>query len=509
MKGVFHRWHAPLFKVYAFCLIGLFITPHSAFGFDPQNFRHRISEMHKNISTYHSSGGNMAPVQQKVKVLEKRINSQNFIEAEKVLAEIEGILTTNHSLPQSTCREILKDLEYHCKYHPIKKSHHILLSQYKVLLTANLDTKKKAIVLSAPEGWGIGQNSISPDHKHLLLTMDRQDCNRDRNNHNGRLCGWGKSVLWLATINKAKKYWVLRNLSPIYGFNADIHGWTSWQTNRHAFFNGKIQKEGLPLLGTSQGDNNAQAYQVKISAKGTVEIDLWSKTLLYREDCLTGRLFASHPQNSNLCKDGAKAVFTRRCYSDPKNDENFAWWNTRNMDGTGGFCTQDIQAKMPVPILRVYVTEVDKDCQAKSKFADMKPVQAPRRTGHFRQMSKHVPEWGDMQSAISPDGKQVAFHTVKGHLSVSAQNNCGSFQGDGHAASRVYMCSLNDANTCSEPSEIASVPTNPRVDQGMPHFVGNSLLIIEGGGGQPPEIVRVKAGKREPLFMGIGGYPLN
>lgn len=360
--------------------------------------------------------------------------------------------------------------------------------------------------MTAPARWSIHQSSITPDHKHLLLSMTKHTCEMDWRESRGRRCSWGRTVLWLAIRDQNKQEWLLKNLAPIYGYNADIHGWTVWQSNRHALFNGVIRPEGEPVLGNKQEDNNAQAYQIRLGPNGRIRVDLWGKDKMYRSDCLTGRLFTNHRHNAESCVDGSTVIFARRCYSDKLTKENFAWWNTKQTNGNGGKCDARLP-KLHVPVLRVYAVETNASCQPKDTFSIDQAIRMPWHKGLFRHISKNVPEWGDMQPAIRDDGRIAAFHTVRGYEDSDPLDNCGSFKQDGRGESKVYYCEFNEGRKCTK-TKLLTTSLAPHIDQGMPMFVGKAILIIEGSPKGVPVVVKMENGKRTELFKGIGGYPL-
>ncbi len=131
---------------------------------------------------------------------------------------------------QSSCQEIEPDKEYHCPYFGINEDDDVILSKFSALYSTKVDSmsKKENLILESPEEWIIHHSSISPDHKRLLLTMQKPSCKE-------LSCSYGRAVIWAAyhepndPANKDDDQWVLLNLAPIYGRNADVHGWTSWR----------------------------------------------------------------------------------------------------------------------------------------------------------------------------------------------------------------------------------------------------------------------------------------
>lgn len=405
------------------------------------------------------------------------------------------------------CFEAKPDLEYHCPYLGVNREHDILFSQFKTLNTGKIDgSGEQSLVLNAPEGWGIIQSSISPDGMHMLLTMKKESCDQKWKSNKGRLCSWRRNVLWLAKYDPLSNIWKLENLAAHYGYNADIHGWTSWQSNRHALFNGIIRAEGVNVHGSDPSHNNAQPFQIMLLPTGIIDIRMWAPNKMQRPDCLYGRLFSSQAADLNECIDGAKVVYARRCYSEKTTPENYAWWNTENIDGSGRLCQTD-KGALHVPVLRVYIVETDQNCQPKTFAASHEPVQLPRHDGVFRHMPEHVAEWGDMQPAISRDGKVVAFHTVKSLDTADPADNCSVFNYDkGIAPSRVYYCALDENDKCIM-TRLLSKPDKSMTDQGMPMFIGDSILINEGNL-DGVNIYKIQNGERTHLYQGIGGYPL-
>jgi len=409
-------------------------------------------------------------------------------------------------------QEIEPDLLYDYPYQLINDNDEIIFSSIGALYSSKIDESgNKNLIFRSPKGWGIIQNSISPDHQRILFTMMKPNC-QNWPNEDGVNCGYGRLTLWLAyhepnNLNDPQDdKWVLKNLSPIYGANADIHGWTSWQSNKYALFNALIRPNDQPVLGTSQEDNNAQAYQIRFDSNTDINIELWGQGEMYRPDCLIGRLYSSNPQNKDEAIDGQRIVFARRCYSEPVSNESYAWWNTQNSDGTGGKCVGNLPS-FEVPILRLYIIEADINGQPKSP---PKLTRQPSTELLFRQMNK-TPEWGDMQPAISKNGKFVAFHTVKGFTDDT--NNCAAFKE--HSSSVVNYCELDDNLECKEIKQFP-LPDKLPVGQGQPFFVekdGQTYLIITeddhtGNGSFAVAINLNDPETRIRLFEGIGGYPL-
>lgn len=460
----------------------------------------RIKRMHLDIGAFVQGGGDIELVKTKIENLTQLFKQGDRTKIEEAVAEIEKIVAQ----PKSTCIAVTEDLEYECPSSEIDKSHDVLLSQFRILYTAKIDgSGEKAPVLPAPDGWGIYQNSISPDHKRVLLIMKKEACPADFPNSAGRLCSWGRNVLWMVERNSDK--WVLKNLASIYGFNADIHEWTNWLSNSHALFNGVIRDEAKPVLGNSQEENNAKARQIRIDSDGEVNIGVWGTETLNGKTCLIGRLSSNRRNNSNSCSIGTKVIFAKRCYDDDAGDKNFSWWNTKTTDGKGKCDAASPSAR--VPVLRVYSVEVDEMCQPKEDLSEARPVKTPWHTGLFRHMSKSMAEWGDMQPAISLDGRTAAFMTVRGYEDSHPDDNCGSFRHDGRGATRIYYCMLSKEGVCLK-TELASKPDDLKTSQGMPMFVGGAILMVEGSPNNPANVIKVENGKRTTLFTGIGGYPL-
>ena len=426
-----------------------------------------------------------------------------------ILGLIILFLAVNILNPTETlrCKEIKKDLEYHCPYHPVNKNDDILVSQFKALYSAKADgSRQKNFILKAPPKWVIMMNSISPNHERILLTMKKEGCNDDWRKSDGRLCAWGRFVLWVAYHEG--KVWVLKNLAQIYGFNSELHGWTSWQNNKYAFFNGLSYPENkpLPLIAMTKEDDT-QAYQIRFDSNEDINIEPWGAEKMYRKDCLTGRLYPSHIQNSDTCVDGAKVVFARRCLTEPDPDY-WAWWNTKNMDGTGGKCN-NLGKPEKIPVLRNFIVEVDSNCQPKTAFDINNPIRQPRQDPIYKHMGS-VAEWGEMMPAISMDGKYVAFHTVRGYGGADPEDNCAGVENNSPGYSVVEYCELNESLKCKE---VLQVPLYENIyGAGQPFFFveenGETSLIRSTGPGAVKTKIESVPNKNILLIEGLGGYPL-
>jgi hypothetical protein len=162
---------------------------------------------------------------------------------------------------------------------------------------------------------------------------------------------------------------------------------------------------------------------------------------------------------------------------EPLRRETWAWWNTKNFDGTGPRCVPG--EPLLVPVLRTYVVELDASCRPTRSFEELVPVQEPRAEPVFRQMGR-IPEWGDMLAGISPDGHFVAFATNMGDPNGDLTDNCAGFRLNladssdalsGRATRWTHVCRLGPDLRCSgEPLRIAP-ERNPPEGTPLPSFV--------------------------------------
>jgi hypothetical protein len=474
-----------------------------------RRLQEKVAKVGPVVRSWAAAGGDhrkVAPLGQR---LDQLLRAKRLPEAERVVDQILAMVGA-----QAPRRQVA-DLEYRSPYRAPAKDHDFLLSQGSALYSAKADgSGDKSLLLTPPAGWTIRQSSISPNHQRLLLTMAKPSTPAWPDPL-GRSGSWGRLTLWLAyhaandPKNPADDEWVFRNLAPVYGRNADVHGWTSWQNNSLALFNGLIRPENEELFPGRQESNTAQAYQLRFVSNQDVRAKLWGGVRMARPDSLTGRLFASRARSGESCA-GQRVIFARRTYGGPRSKESHAWWNTKNLDGTGGkFLARE--PSLLVPVLRVFVVETDASGQPKT--APRTPVQKPRTEAIYRHMG-NVPEWGDMQPCISRDGRRVAFHTMKGYDDSDPKDASGSFRHSGGAGSRVFYCEL-DQSLRSKATRQVAPPEDLTMSQGQPFFLElgqETSIVLTEGNGKLTQVVRIDVDRRPQvrtvLCEGIGGYPL-
>ena len=375
----------------------------------------------------------------------------------------------------SPCQEITPDAEYRCPYASFAADDQIIFSRGAAVFAAPLLASERAhAMVAAPPQWEVSKVSASPNHQRLLLGMHKPGCPPDTAGSQGLSCSFGRGTMWSVTRDPgnpktlADDAWVLRNLAPTYGRNADAYEWSSWLSNRYALFTALIRPEGQLLYTTDQSSNTAQVYQMDFQSATTVRVQPWAKKQLYRATCLTGRVTGSAPSAQSTCVPGQRVVLTHRCYNETNTGASHAWWNTLAMDGGGGKCQSSLPS-WEVPVLRTYVVELNAQCLPTQSIESVAPVRPPPTDPPCRHMGA-LPEWGDMQPTISADGQWAAFVGNRGFDDAPAEDNCEAFHYGGNGAPRVWYCRLGPDRRCTDVRQ-APLPATFERAQEQPFYV--------------------------------------
>ncbi len=390
------------------------------------------------------------------------------------------------------CRVVVADEEVRCPYHPIDSTRH------NVVFVDLADDAIRAADIGQPDspgadlafdpfladlGWTALATAVAPDLRRALVMRVKPSCPPYTGSPGpGIACSYGRVTLWLAYHDRSTGEWVHLNLARRgLGRNSEAHGWSTWLHRDLALFNAI----GFPDDGgfyTRQEENVTQIYAVRFHTDRDFAIEPFAPDLLWRADCLTGRVNAQPPREQDRCFDGQRVSFVRRCYSEPPGPDTWAWWNTAAADGTGGPCIPG-QPAMQVPVLRTYVMELDASCRPKHPFASMSPAHVPASGPVYRQMGVG-PEWGDMLSAISADGRYLAMATNMGDPQRPGDNCAGMKMNlrdatnplSGEANRNTHVCELDSSLRCiKEPVRLGTMLTPPEGTP-LPGFVHLSSL---------------------------------
>jgi len=424
------------------------------------------------------------------------------------------------------CREARPDDEIHCPYHPIDPDrHNVVFASLDDDSIRAADVRKARSATSdlildpllADFGWTALATAVAPDLQRALVMRFKPACPPYTGGppHPGLECSYGRVTLWLAyheprdPADPHDDEWVHVNLAHRgLGRNSEAHGWSTWLHRDLALFNALALPDdgGWP---TRPEENVTQIYAVRFAPGGGFAVEPYAPDLLWRPDCLTGRVNAQPPVEPDRCFDGQRVSFVRRCYSEPVRPESWAWWNTASADGTGGECIAGPGSAL-VPVLRTYVMELDAGCRPKRSFAEMTPAHEPNPGPVYRMMGVGA-EWGDMLSAISPDGRQLAMATNMGDRR-DLSDNCRGFKINledrvnplsGEANRSTHVCALDANLRCrQEPLRVRSLLFPPEstplpgfVDVRLPGGATRMLVFSRrwSQAGQPPieDIARV------------------
>ncbi len=396
------------------------------------------------------------------------------------------------------CHWVIPDEEVHCTYHPFDPDQHNIVF---------LDTRTgatRAADLSAPNrpaglilepfvdlGWTPGVASVAPGLDRLLVARSKPSCPAWNGVRGAGLgCSYGRPTLWLAEHRRNDEddptddLWVHTNLTRRFlGQNSEVHGWSTWLHEDRALFNALVFPDAggwysSPATGYEQEKNAAQIYSLEFSNHGDITVEAFAPAELWRENCLTGRVSAQLSSRPGGCTPGQRLSIVRRCYDEPRRPSGWAWWNSHGFDGGGGTCIAGAEP-LEVPVLRVYVVELNRHCRPRQAFEELKPVRQPPDTPVHRQMGQ-IAEWGDMLAAISPDGKLIAMATNQGDPEGDLEDSCAAFHlhlttptdpYSGQGLRWTHLCRLASDRRCeSEPWPIETTRTPPESTP-LPDFV--------------------------------------
>jgi hypothetical protein len=392
---------------------------------------------------------------------------------------------------------ITPDDEIHCPYHPVSNDHDVVFldldgGAIRSALVGRPDDPNAPVVLDPffELGWTPGPATVSPDGERLLVRRTNPGCPGWTGEPGPGLdCSYGRPTLWLAQhqagdpANPDDDLWVHTNLTRrSLGRNSEIHGWTTWIHHELVLFNAVVFPDDggwycMPPVGCVQEENAAQIYAVRFDGNEPT-IEPFAPTELWRDECLTGRVTAQPSPLATQCFDGQRISIVRRCYDEPDLEHGWAWFNTANADGSGEVCRVD-GPTMQVPVLRVYVAELDASCRPTKRFEDMVPVRQPPDELVHRQMGM-IPEWGDMLAEISPDGGWVAVATNMGDPAGDLSDNCAGFRLNlvdptdplsGNALRWTHVCHLGEDLQCDGEAVPVSVERTPPEGTPLPGFV--------------------------------------
>lgn len=387
------------------------------------------------------------------------------------------------------CEVVAPDEEVHCPYHALRAGDDLVFLDLRdgVVRTGSIERPDEEVggALLDPFlelGWSPGPTTVSPDGERALTARVRADCS-------SLSCSFGRPTLWLAEhrvndpADPADDTWVHVNLTARgLGRNSEIHGWTTWVHEDLALFNALVRPDEAGWVST-QEQNTAQIYAVRFGG-GEVIVDAFAPTRLWRDACLTGRVDAQTSRGG--CFDGQRVSIVRRCYDEPRTPDAWAWYNTAHADGGGGPCRVDL-ASFEVPVLRTYVVELDALCEPTRDFEALVPVRLPPDTPLHRQMGV-IPEWGDMLSGISPDGRFVAVAANMGDP-ATPDDGCAGFRlnltdphdpSSGNATRRTTVCALDDTLRCADEGLLLEAELTPPESSPLPTFValaGGDMVV--------------------------------
>ena len=386
------------------------------------------------------------------------------------------------------CVEVIPDVQYQCPGAGLVVGKHTVTyvdMSVDNVMAANPSAPDQAgdVIISTGKlysqfSWATSVSTASPNLQYITSARMKQNCS-------ALSCSFGRITLWLDSWDPTTNTWTLTNMAPVYGLNSEAHGWSTWLHGTAALFNALVWPTSTGWV-VSQSDNAAQIYNLTIDSGGKVTLAEFAPAKLHDPNCLTGRVSAMPNLAENACFDGQRIAFERRCY---QGEAVTAFWNNTQYDGSGGACLPNAPSDMQVPILRVYVAELDANCVPKKSWASggLLPVHEPATDNIYRQIG-NTPEWGEMIPAISPDGNYVGVSTLMGPSSNA--DSCTGFRyglqdvNDQHSGGQIrilHWCPLERDNatgqiTCSHP-----------------------MTALNPGGFNPPEATTI------PTFYSSGG----
>lgn len=388
---------------------------------------------------------------------------------------------TGRSPGVTGCVVIVPDEEVHCPYHSVGMDRNNLLyvdlrdGTVRAASVERIDEAEGRIVLDPflETGWQPGVATVSPDGEKILVARRKEGCN-------DLACSQGRLTLWLARHrandpnDPDDDIWQHVNLTRRgLGRNSEVHGWTTWLHEDLALFNALVRDDDAGWI-TGQGDNAAQVYALRFR-DGVPDVAPYGPAQLWRGQCLTGRVNAQPARGG--CFRGQRVSLVRRCYDEPRSARAWAWFNTRAADGSGGHCIAG--PAFEVPVLRTYVLELDESCVPTKPFEQLVAVRTPPDAAANRQMGV-TPEWGDMLSAISPDGRYLAVAANLGDPTAPAWDNCAGFRVNltnpadpmsGNATRRTTVCELDADLRCRDGALLLGAEHMPPEGTPLPTFI--------------------------------------
>jgi len=369
-----------------------------------------------------------------------------------------------------------------CPYHPIDGDKYNItftrLTDGTVQMADGLDTQSsQSEILFDPQqplGWGTMLTVVSPKLDRALTAKQKLECSSG-----GPEC---LTKLWYAyrdendPNNSQDDEWVHINLSS-FGLGAayEAHGWSTWLHNDLALFN--VQRLTSGPLGPA--DDGAQIYALRLD--GTPRVERYAPAMLEDQQCLTGRINAQPPREGNACFDGQRISLVRRCKNEQISAATHAWWNVRQTDNpSSGTCLSGPQAQ--IPVLRTYVMEVDQSCLPKKTFSEMLPAHTPDNGPQNKTMGV-TPEWGDMLSAISGDGKYLAIGVNRVDPGILANESCAGFKHNltdpnndlsGNVTRHTHICELSPSLQCIAEPHPVQTRFSPIENLAVPGFLRSS-----------------------------------
>ncbi len=404
----------------------------------------------------------------------------------------------------ASCTEIAPDFQYRCRGNPVKQGYNLSFVSLtdNSLMGANANDphfnpgRILGNALMKKFQWATRVASVSPGLNAILTARTKNNCPAydPRRPNVGKTCSYGNTTLWLDTWEPDTKTWLHTNLNHYYGYNSEAHGWATWLYHGRGLFNVLVRRLGAPAM-SRQEDNNPQIYSVDFTDK-KIRVEKFAPAQLEDANCLTGRVTVMPNLKRQSCFDGQRLAFVRRCYAGERMN---AWWNNTRYSGSGKACPGINAPSLLVPVLRTYVVELDASCTPKKSWghaqsARQSKIIAPARTppdSHIYRQMGAVAEWGDMLSAISPDGNYLAVATTMGPSEEAS--SCSGFQYvlqdpenpvSGNSSRRVHWCRLEKSVstgqiTCAAPMEqLTGDPFMPPPSTLLPTF----LPLFEGYG---------------------------
>jgi hypothetical protein len=362
------------------------------------------------------------------------------------------------------CVEVVRDRQYHCTHRAIDPTRHDVIS---ASITDNRQYAADASDPTAPAvpvldsffeyGWATITASAAPGGDAFLVTRRHRFCPASTPGP-GLTCSYGRDTLWLAwhwrgdPLDPDDDRWVHLNLAPIYGRNGQAMLHMTWLHERLALASLLVRGDTERWV-SAPTQFAHQIHAIELGANGLpVRIAPFAPAELARSACFTGRTHAQPSVHADACTPGQRLAFTRRCFDEP-DPGAWSWWNSTHYHEPAERCVAGLP-QFAIPVLRSYVTELDGSCRPTRSFESMRALREPGRDALLRQVG-HAPEWGDMEPAISADGRYAAVATLTGNPFGDPDNACAGFAYvltdpadpySGNAARRIHVCEIDDAD---------------------------------------------------------------